>query len=245
MVGRARGDVGCSDAASPVAALRAALCRYRTRPSAIGRHDPLEGLGPAHRRDISSSTLRFGLTALLWEQQGWTPRVSPSGRYELSSADNEALSRWQVAQLRVCWRPLREPWVSEAEAVRDLRPPMNRADNADHPFYLRMGAARDRLRAVASGQPIERCSLTGHMPVKEQRDVPERIRATLDAHLRGERMPEISAVAAAAVLDRAGVLADSGDRPGLPLRRYLRDGRIANAYQTSARRWFIRRTPES
>ncbi len=67
------------------------------------------------------------------------------------------------------------------------------------------------------------------------------IRQTLDEHLRQEGLHELSAVEAARVLDRAGVLADSEDRPGLPLRQYLRDGLIARSRQEPNGRWFIER----
>ena len=41
----------------------------------------------------------------------------------------------------------------------------------------------------------------------------------------------VSAVAAAQQLDRMGLLRDSAQRPGLPLRNHLRAGRISNAHQ--------------
>lgn len=51
---------------------------------------------------------------------------------------------------------------------------------------------------------------------------------------------EIRAVDAAAELDRQGLLNDSAERRGLPLRRLLREGRIDYAYQRDGTRWFIR-----
>jgi hypothetical protein len=51
---------------------------------------------------------------------------------------------------------------------------------------------------------------------------------------------EITAVDAARELDRLGLLRDSASRPGLPLRKLLRDGEIVNGYQQSGRWWFIR-----
>jgi hypothetical protein len=63
----------------------------------------------------------------------------------------------------------------------------------------------------------------------------------LQQYLAREKLNEIAAVAAAEVLSRANVLADSGDRPGLPLRRYLRAGLIRGGYQEANGRWFIRR----
>ena len=49
----------------------------------------------------------------------------------------------------------------------------------------------------------------------------------------------VTAVEAARELERLGLLADSASRRGLPLRRLLRDGRIAHAYQVGGRWWFI------
>lgn len=37
---------------------------------------------------ISTSTLRLGLASLLWEQEGWTPRISVSGKFRLDREDN-------------------------------------------------------------------------------------------------------------------------------------------------------------
>lgn len=100
--------------------------------------------------NVGSSTFRFGLAALLWEQQGWVPRRAASGKYRLDADDNRALSQWQRAHLRVRWAVVPEPWLSEPSVVEQMEPPMNRDQNADHPFYTRMGAARDRFRAAAS-----------------------------------------------------------------------------------------------
>ncbi len=52
---------------------------------------------------------------------------------------------------------------------------------------------------------------------------------------------EISAIEMAKYLDEEGLLKDSKQRPGLPLRNYLRSGRIEGAYQHKNRRWEIRR----
>lgn len=54
---------------------------------------------------------------------------------------------------------------------------------------------------------------------------------------------EITAVNMAKLLDEAGILNDSKDRPGLPLRNYLRAGRIEGGFQYPNSRWVIRRMP--
>ncbi len=50
-----------------------------------------------------------------------------------------------------------------------------------------------------------------------------------------------TAVEAAKILDKAGVLKDSPHRPGLPLRNLLRDGKVRGGRQEANRRWFIDR----
>ncbi|MCH5238184.1 MAG: hypothetical protein J1E95_10385 [Muribaculaceae bacterium] len=51
----------------------------------------------------------------------------------------------------------------------------------------------------------------------------------IDEYLEKNNLNEIKAVEAAEYLDRIGVLKDSKDRPGLPLRNILRDNLIPNA----------------
>lgn len=99
--------------------------------------------------NVASSTFRFGLAALLWRREGWTPRRSASGEYRLDAHDNAALSQWQREYLRVRWAVAETPWLLEAQVVDLLKPPMNREHNSGHPFYLKMGHAREAFRAAA------------------------------------------------------------------------------------------------
>ena len=55
--------------------------------------------------------------------------------------------------------------------------------------------------------------------------------ATLDKHLETNNKKSFTAVEAAAILDRLGILKDSSSRPGLPLRKLLRAGELPHAYQ--------------
>jgi GIY-YIG catalytic domain-containing protein len=96
--------------------------------------------------NIASSTFRFGLAALLWEQQRWTPSQSASHRFRLPPDEERALSAWQRTYLRVRWCVVSEPWSRERDVVRELEPPMNREHNADQPFFAEMGDARTRFR---------------------------------------------------------------------------------------------------
>ena len=66
----------------------------------------------------------------------------------------------------------------------------------------------------------------------------------LQAELRRRQLGEASAVESARWLDKAGLLNDSGSRPGLPLRNLLRAGLISGAEQRPLGRhgrWFVRR----
>jgi GIY-YIG catalytic domain len=99
--------------------------------------------------NVASSTFRFGLGALLWEREGWTPRRSQSGQYRLDPTDNAALSKWQLDYLRLQWFVITEPWRLERDVIKAMKPPMNRDHNHNHPFFEGMGGARDRFRETA------------------------------------------------------------------------------------------------
>ena len=66
------------------------------------------------------------------------------------------------------------------------------------------------------------------------------INAALQHLACAEPACEITAVDAARELDRMGLLKDSRQRRGLPLRNLLRAGTIEHAYQKDGRWWFIR-----
>lgn len=68
----------------------------------------------------------------------------------------------------------------------------------------------------------------------------ELIISIIDKYIEYKHKKDVlTAVEAAALLDKAGVLKDSLSRPGKPLREILRAGYIAHAYQLSNGRWFI------
>lgn len=54
---------------------------------------------------------------------------------------------------------------------------------------------------------------------------------TIDEHLEKSGQPLITAVAAADILEKKGILNDSSSRPGKPLRDLLRAGKLPHAYQ--------------
>jgi hypothetical protein len=74
------------------------------------------------------------------------------------------------------------------------------------------------------------------------------ISALLQDQLHSMGLEEVAAVEAALWLDAAGLLPDSRSRPGLPLRKLLREGNIRQAEQRPAApngRWFIVRERSS
>jgi hypothetical protein len=94
--------------------------------------------------NIGSSTFRFSLTALLWQQEGWRPRWND--RPILDDRDLSSLGSWQLQHLAVRWREDGEPWSTESKVISLMRPPMNRDHNDRHPFFTSMGVARNELR---------------------------------------------------------------------------------------------------
>ena len=63
----------------------------------------------------------------------------------------------------------------------------------------------------------------------------------LDEYLRKTGRESIGAVEANALLDKAGLLKDNPQRPGLPLRNKLRKGELPYAYQVAGKgsEWVI------
>ena len=63
----------------------------------------------------------------------------------------------------------------------------------------------------------------------------------LDEYLQKTSRKSIGAVEANALLDKAGILKDNPERPGLPLRNKLRKGELPYAYQVAGKgsEWVI------
>ncbi len=62
----------------------------------------------------------------------------------------------------------------------------------------------------------------------------------IDQYLEREHLNEVTAVEAAQVLERAGLLKDYPQRRGLPLRKLLRAGRFnPHAYKKNGHWWYI------
>jgi hypothetical protein len=101
------------------------------------------------RGNLAASTFRRSLAALLWRSQGWTPRLTASGRLTFDAAENAALTAWQEDQLRLSWCAVDEPWFTESEVFRSMKAPLNVDGNAEDAFYPTMKAARAELVAAA------------------------------------------------------------------------------------------------
>ena len=99
--------------------------------------------------NLASSTFRFSLAALLWEEQHWQPLAGSGEKVVLSREQNSELSRWQEQHLRLSWVVLEKPWSREAQMIGELEPPLNLAENTGHPNHRLLSAARERLRAAA------------------------------------------------------------------------------------------------
>jgi hypothetical protein len=98
--------------------------------------------------NIGGSTFRLSLASLLWRSQGWQP-VWKGDRAQLSRDHNKALSEWQREHLRIGWVVCPKPWLQEPPLIGRLSPPMNLAENKDHPLHATMSAARGALREEA------------------------------------------------------------------------------------------------
>jgi hypothetical protein len=117
-----------------------ASSRQTVRSRVLGNH-----LGG----NVGSSTFRFVLAALLVDQLGLRPYLRGT-KVALCADDNAHLSRWQREWLLLTWYARPRPWEIEAAVIAGLRPPLNSASNAAHPFYATVRAARAEFRRRAA-----------------------------------------------------------------------------------------------
>lgn len=120
---------------APVDAQSSATLRSRV----IGNH--LSG-------NIAASTFRFSLAALLMRALNFVP-LKTSTKVVLSRDDNQRLTDWQHANLRISWCRLPEPWQVESAVISVTKPPFNLAENSVHPFYKVLKQARADFRDAA------------------------------------------------------------------------------------------------
>ncbi len=98
--------------------------------------------------NTGSSTFRLALAALLIDTLRLTPHRTKT-KYVLPAWQNQALSAWQREHLKLSWVEHDRPWLIEGEIIAALRPPLNLAGNASHPFHSTLSEARDRFRQAA------------------------------------------------------------------------------------------------
>lgn len=100
------------------------------------------------RGNIAASTLRRTLAALLIHELRLTP-IKNGTKVILPRDQNTQLSHWQQTHLRLTWHTTAQPWLIEAGVIEVLKPPLNLADNREHPFFLILSAARKALQQAA------------------------------------------------------------------------------------------------
>src|SRR4029077_15073531 len=105
---------------------------------------------------IGSSTLRRGLTAVLWEPTRW-PHFMKGKKVALSPEHCTALTVWMERDLHMSRCPIDRPRTYEPTLIGDMQPPLNSDHNHGHPFYPTLKAARRHLMAVAREQTKKAC----------------------------------------------------------------------------------------
>jgi hypothetical protein len=179
-------------------------------------------------------------------------RVRGYYRTPLGDARPHAGGHWLktltiLDDLRVWWAAADDPTAAESDLLGAFA---RRHGPAVLPFANRQDANGIRKAHGITGSTISTRgdslgkTLVGTTPrttTARSRSIASvvEINAALQRFACGDPRQEVTAVEAAAALDRLGVLHDSPDRPGLPLRRLLREGRIEHARQDGGRWWFI------
>ena len=64
-------------------------------------------------------------------------------------AGERILSEWMGANAFVSWIEHAAPWEIERELIRELRPPLNLAENTHHPFCEQLSRIRSEAKARA------------------------------------------------------------------------------------------------
>ena len=106
------------------------------------------------RGNAAVSTLRLTLGCLLSETLEIQLRRVGSGK-RFTFADGEAkLSDWMGQNAFVTWAVTDEPWVAEADLIRELSLPLNLDQNESHPFHAQLSAVRREAKARARMLPI-------------------------------------------------------------------------------------------
>jgi hypothetical protein len=172
------------------------------------------------------------------------------GRKVLDDHSEGVLSDWIRGHLEVAVHPFEERDALadlEDRVLLELDPPLNLDGMKVTPLRATLSRSRaalgDQPSIVVETTPAPRATNSVRRP-KRLGATPEEVNALIQQELRRLGLEEVPAVDAARWLDAAGVLADSGHRPGLPLRELLRAGLIEGADQRPPKghgRWFVTR----
>jgi hypothetical protein len=202
-------------------------------------------IGNNHLRGrIRSSTFRLTFAAALRSAL----ELRPTGPKRLAIDDEGMLSDWIRAHLELAVHPFkhRDPLKDlEDRVLLELDPPLNLEGMNVTPLRATLSGLREELahHAPAEDQkppaPVLVVAAGQTQPAKRDST---HVSALIQQELQRRGLTAVSAVEAARWLHAAGVLVDSDHRPGLPLRKLLREGLIVGAEQRPPRsngRWFI------
>ncbi len=108
-----------------------------------------------YRGNASGSTLRLTLGCLLGLE---LRRVGSGTRMTFGPEGEDELSAWMGEHARVCWLPVTEPWVVEAEAIALADLPLNLDQNRRHSFHAHLTQLRSKARTRARQLPVLKSS---------------------------------------------------------------------------------------
>ncbi len=205
------------------------------------------------------STLRRTLASLLRHKLDLVPRArgtNPLDRtaraslFALEPDGDLRLTQWMRDNLELAFWPMSsinssELNIVEGEVIRELEPPLCLNKWSDAKWRPQIKRARSEMAEVlrdAASQQVRRADspnpLSRRRTIRDRPD-PELISAFLQKRLAVLERDVITAVEAAQWLETAGLLTNSQHRPGLPLRKLLRAGRIRGQRQEPNGRWYI------
>jgi len=108
-----------------------------------------------YKGNAEGSTLRLTLGVLLSEKLGIELRRVGSGKRMTFLEEGESLlSEWMDENALVTWIVHPEPWLMEAETIRDLSLPLNLDQNKGHPFYNTLTGIRRMAKESARNKPV-------------------------------------------------------------------------------------------
>jgi hypothetical protein len=211
--------------------------------------------------ETGRSTLRRTLASLLRRELNLIPHprgtnpldsTTRANLFKLESAGEARLTRWMNEALRLAFWPIKLTNLSalgavEGEIIRELEPPLCLNKWSDTTWRPQIKRARgEMVDMVRDKAHQEMRSSDSSITAPDRRAVtsrpdPDVISTFLQRRLKNLECDSTTAVEAAQWLDLAGILTDSQDRPGRPLRVLLREGRIKGQRQEPNGRWHIHR----